>query len=117
MTKVHHNKLGVGAVVAYAAIVMVTACLLYELGAGQLGYSSLASSLFSAPAEQPESARRYGKMLVKSDLYGNCRSYSLDNATQQLVPAGTVVCDPAQNARFGKRSKADIFLEAFGGQQ
>lgn len=117
MTKVHHTKLGVGALFAYAAIVVITAFLLYELGAGQLGYSSLASSLFSTPPAPPEAARRYGKMLVKSDLYGNCRSYSLDNDTQQLVPAGTVVCDREQNARFGKRSKADMFREAFGGQQ
>jgi hypothetical protein len=116
MTKVRHTKLGVGAVAAYAAIVVITACVLYELGSGHLGYSSLTSKLFSPPIEQSDSARRYGKMLVKSDQYGNCRSYSLDNDTQQLVPGGTVVCDREQNARFKQRSRTDIFRQAFGGQ-
>lgn len=114
MSSNHHAKTGVGALAAYAAIVVITACVLYELGSDSLGYASLASKLLPAPAEQPAAAQRYGKVLVRSKLYGACHAFSLDNETQQLVAAGTVECDHGPSGR--RRSKTDVFREAFGGQ-
>lgn len=116
MTKLRHNRVGIGALIAYAALVVATAFSLFELGSEQLGYSSLTGWFLPKPAAHPDAGRRYGKMQIRSDYKGHCREYSLDNKTQELVSTGTVVCDQQQYERNRQRTRADVFREAFGGQ-
>ncbi len=116
-TKARHARRGIGALAVYIAIVVITAFVLYEIGSGSLGYSSLANKFFDRRTDHPHAAQRYGKIRVRSDYYGNCQEFSLDNETQQLVEIGTVVCDPEENARFRPRSKSEIFRRAFGGEE
>jgi hypothetical protein len=115
MTRLRHAKTGIGALIVYAALLVVTAFVLYELGSEPLGYSSLASRFLPPSEEQTAEARRFGKMRVRADQFGHCREYSVDNRTQELVQSGTVVCDREQYARTRQRTKADVIREAFGG--
>jgi hypothetical protein len=110
MAKIYHSRLGIGALAAYASLIVVTAIGLYALGAGT---NVLPSPFARSDAEQ----NRYGKLLVRSDDEGRCRAFALDNRTQELVERGTVVCDPERQrrARQFQRSRADSFREAFGG--
>ena len=104
-----HSRIGFGALVTYAGLVVATAIGLYALGAG----SEILPSPFAG--KEPDGAR-YGQVLVRSDDEGRCRKFSLDNRTHQLVDAGIVVCDRDRHAKSRPRTKADTFREAFGGQ-
>lgn len=117
MAKAMQTRTGLGALAIYAAIVVVAAFVFYEIGSGSFGYSSLTGALASASDERPAAAQRYGKILMRADIYGHCREFSIDNQTQQMVPTGTVVCDREQKERFHPRSRTEIIREAFSGQQ
>jgi hypothetical protein len=121
MFKTHHANRGIAALAAYAAGVATVGLAGYEVGARQLGYvppSERLASLFG-PAPPPEAeVRRYGRMWVKIDSMGNCREFSVDNRTQQIVDKGIVTCDPARKQEIKEKttSRFDSFRDAFGGK-
>jgi hypothetical protein len=120
MSRIHHPNRGVAALTAYVVGVVVTATAGYEVGARQLGYvppSTRVASLFGPPGPTEAEVRRYGRMTVKADYLGNCREYTVDNRTQQVVDKGIVRCEPERDAARAKpRGGAfDSFRDAFGG--
>lgn len=119
MLKIHHANRGIAALAAYVAGVVVITLVGYEVGARQLGYpppSSQLTSLFGPPAPPEAEVRRYGRMWVKTDNMGNCREFSVDNRTQQIVDKGIVTCDPARKDEIKEKttSRFDSFRGAFG---
>lgn len=117
MTSTHHARRGLIAVSAYAAGMVVVTLVGLEVGARQLGYVPLTERLLG-PSGPPEAeVRRYGRMMVKADYFGNCREYTVDNRTQQIVDKGIVPCDPAKEAEAKAKptgGKFDAFRESFG---
>ncbi|NVO14175.1 MAG: hypothetical protein HXX10_09080 [Rhodoplanes sp.] len=121
MIKIHHANRGIVALAAYVAGVAAIALVGYEVGARQLGYSPPSEQLSAlfGPAPPPEAeVRRYGRMWLKVDNMGNCREYTVDNRTQQMVDKGIVTCDPARKREIKEKttSRFDSFRDAFGGK-
>ncbi len=115
MAKTQNSKIGIGALIAYALLTVLTAAVLFEMGSEPLGYASL-TSLFSFRTGEEQAARqRYGKMWIRADS-GHCREYALDNETQRVVLSGLVACKPEQYTRFDQRSRAKVIRDAFRGQ-
>jgi hypothetical protein len=107
------------ALAAYAAAVVVIALVSYEIGARQFGYVPPSERLVTlfGPAPPPEAeVRRYGRLWLKVDEMGNCREYSVDNRTQQVVDRGIVTCDPTRKEEIKAKttSRFDSFRDAFG---
>lgn len=115
MTRLHHANRGVGALSAYVVALVVVSLGLYELGARPFGYTPLSARLLGPDGPPPAEVRRFGKMLVKTDEYNQCREYSVDNRTQQLVEKGVVPCDPEREAKMkdAGRTKMDSFRDSF----
>ena len=117
MTSTHHARRGLLAVSAYAAGLVVVTLVGWEVGARQLGYVPLTERLLG-PSGPPEAeVRRWGRMVVKADYFGNCREYTVDNRTQQIVDKGIVPCAPPKKEAEVARptgGKFDSFRDAFG---
>ncbi|MDC7785724.1 hypothetical protein PQJ75_06410 [Rhodoplanes sp. TEM] len=118
MTRTHHARHGIAALVAYAVGLVVVALAGWEVGARQLGYVPLTTRVFG-PSGPPEAeVRRWGRMLVKADYLGNCREYTVDNRTQQVIDKGIVPCEPPKETESAKPKttggKFDSFRDAFG---
>lgn len=118
MIKVHHANRGVAVVLAIAAGLAALTLLLYEIGARHFGLHPPSARLLGEAEPPSEESRRHGRMWVKVDNMGNCREFSIDNRTQQMVDKGVVTCDPArkQEIKTNTTSKFDSFRDAFGGK-
>jgi hypothetical protein len=112
MAKTQNSKIGIGALIAYALLTVLTAAALFEMGSEPLGYASLTSLFSSRTGEEQAARHRYGKMWIRADS-GHCREYALDNETQQVVLSGLVACNPEHYTRFDQPSRAKIIRDAF----
>lgn len=119
MGKHHHTNHGFGAVAGFAGLMIAVGVLVYEVGAGSIGLTSLTDHVMTQHSDATRESLRQGKMLVKSDQFGNCREFGLDNRTQEVVNRGVVVCDRARQEEYKaqQRSRFDGFRDAFGGPQ
>jgi hypothetical protein len=119
MKKIYHTNQGFGAVAGFAAVLILAGIVVYEFSAGPMGFPSLSHRVLNQGEPSTSEAVRHGKMLVKSDEFGNCREFGLDNRTQQVVNRGIVVCDRArqEEVKAMQKSRFDSFKDAFSRAQ